>query len=237
MMFSDFAIMLMHGKTEFPFKMRQDFEGEAYVCYNNNKTWKHRHFSYDKVTHFLSVTGSQQSTMKQINLAYYLFRQSKNDKYHGLVLQAIDKRSDPKIRHIRIGFEDQQNLKCFLYRISQPIKFKLWEFIKSLYFCDPLTKNSINSLRKKSFEIQSSDLVLASDLDNDSDKENVDSCNVQEKKNKMKKKETLTNERIERNTDNLNGWSKIDGNEDEIRKWGIYKNNENCLFKAYIEFE
>ena len=84
-------------------------------------------------------------------MAFYLYRQSKNDDYFGFVLEACDKRVHKKCRTLHVGFKDRSDFEILYERVKESINFRQWELIKAMYTSDATTRSSLNSMRKQSF--------------------------------------------------------------------------------------
>lgn len=54
---------------------------------------------------------------------------------------------------MHIGFKEMDKFEELFAKIKQSIHLKQWELIKAMYQGDATTKNSVNSMRKQSFEI------------------------------------------------------------------------------------
>ena len=101
----------------------------------------------------MSITDPSSLKSKTCNLAYYLYRVSKNEEFKGFVLEASDKRVNKECRIVHIGFKEMDKFEELFAKIKQSIHLKQWELIKAMYQGDATTKNSVNSMRKQSFEI------------------------------------------------------------------------------------
>ena len=70
--------MFVHGKMELSLKKSDDFQFEGYVKSNLGSSWKKKIVTYDHINHIISITDPTSLKSKSCNLAYYLYRVSKN---------------------------------------------------------------------------------------------------------------------------------------------------------------
>ena len=146
---------------------------------NSGRGWKKKILTFDSINNILSITDPSSLKAKAYNLAYYLYRISKNEEFKGFVLEASDKRVNKDCRIVHIGFKDMNKFEELFAKIKGSIHFRQWELIKAMYQGDATTKNSVNSMRKQSFEISKINEKLFSAFDkkdrstsSDGDKEN-----------------------------------------------------------------
>ena len=105
LLISDYVFMVVHGKTDYSLPDIEDLQTQAYVKSNSSRGWKKKILTFDSINHILSITDPSSLKSKTFNLAYYLYRISKNEDFKGFVLEASDKRVHKDCRIVHIGFK------------------------------------------------------------------------------------------------------------------------------------
>jgi hypothetical protein len=77
---------------------------QGYLRFSKLAMWKKKTIFHDSSSHTLEFLSHLDKCQATINLRYYLLRKSKNSNYFAFVLEACDKRANPKLKSISIGF-------------------------------------------------------------------------------------------------------------------------------------
>lgn len=123
---TDYTFMLAHGRTNFLLQNKEDGQLEGYVRLNTDLSWKKRILTYDRINHILSITDPITLSAKTCNLAYYLYRISKNEEYKGFVLEASDKRVNKHCRTVHVGFKSQASFDDLAAKVKESVSFRQW---------------------------------------------------------------------------------------------------------------